>query len=62
VLRSDKPVLVEFWTSWCGPCQSVGPVVQKLADAYGDQIRFARCNLDNNPMIAANWELKVSLR
>jgi thioredoxin 1 len=59
VLQSDKPVLVEFWTPWCGPCQSVGPVVEKLAAAFGDQIRFARCNLDNNPMIAAKLGIKI---
>ena len=58
VLQSDKPVLVEIWTPWCGPCKSVGPVIEKLADAYGDQFRFARCNVDNNPMIAAKLGIK----
>jgi thioredoxin 1 len=52
VLQSDKPVLLECWVPWYGPCKSVGPVVEKLAEAYGDQFRFARCNVDNNPEIA----------
>ena len=52
VLQSDKPVLVDFWAPWSGPCKSVGPVVEKLAEAYGDQFRFARCNVDKNPKIS----------
>jgi len=49
VLQSDKPVLVDLWAPWCGPCNSIEPVVEKLAEAYGDQIQFARCNVDHNP-------------
>ena len=58
VLQSDKPVLVEFWAPWCGPCKSVGPVVEKLAEAHGDQIRFARCNVDNNPKSSEKLEIR----
>jgi thioredoxin 1 len=52
VSQSEKPVLVDFWAPWCGPCKSVGPVVEKLAEAYGGQFRFARCNVDKNPNIS----------
>jgi len=58
VLQSDKPVLVDFWAPWCGPCNSIEPVVEKLAEAYGDQIRFARCNVDHNPKIPDKYGIK----
>ena len=58
VLQSDKPVLVDLWAPWCGPCNSIEPVVEKLAEAYGDQIRFTRCNVDHNPKTPAKYGIK----
>ena len=58
VLQSDKPVLVDLWAPWCGPCNSIEPVVEKLAEAYGDQIRFTRCNVDHNPKTPDNYGIK----
>ena len=58
VLKSDKPVLVDLWAPWCGPCNSIEPVVEKLAVAYGDQIRFARCNVDHNPKTPNEYGIK----
>ena len=58
VLKSDKPVLVDLWAPWCGPCNSIEPVVEKLAEAYGDRIRFARCNVDHNPKTPNKYGIK----
>jgi len=58
VLKSDQPVLVDLWAPWCGPCNSIEPVVEKLAEAYGDHIRFTRCNVDHNPKIPDKYGIK----
>lgn len=48
VLSSDKPVLVQFWADWCGPCKQLSPVLDKLAGEYSDKIDFVRINTDQN--------------
>jgi thioredoxin 1 len=58
VLQSDKPVLVDLWAPWCGPCNSIEPVVEKLANVYGNQIRFTRCNVNHNPKIPKKYGVK----
>ncbi|PDP87541.1 thioredoxin [Glycomyces fuscus] len=49
VLSSDKPVLVDFWADWCGPCKQMAPVLDKLAEEYGDKIEVVKLNTDQNP-------------
>jgi len=59
VLQSDKPVLVDFWAPWCGPCKAIGPVVEELSESFGEQIKFTKCNVDNNPVTPGKYGIKA---
>ncbi len=59
VLKSDKPVLVDFWAPWCGPCKAIGPVVEDLAKEFGDKIKFAKCNVDDNPVTPGKYGIRA---
>ncbi|WP_237224888.1 thioredoxin [Rothia nasisuis] len=55
VLKSDKPVIVDFWAEWCGPCRMVGPIVDQLGEEYGDRVKVLKLDVENNPATAMKY-------
>jgi len=55
VIKNDKPVLVDFWAPWCGPCQSMGPIISELAKAYEGKIKVGKLNVDENQATAEKY-------
>lgn len=57
VVESDKPVLVDFWAPWCGPCRMVAPVLEEIAKERGDDLQIVKLNIDENPETAAKFQV-----
>jgi thioredoxin 1 len=55
VLRSDKPVIVDFWAEWCGPCHMVSPALHEIAEERADELRLVKVNIDEEPGLASRY-------
>jgi len=55
VLKSDKPVLVDFWATWCGPCRMLAPILSEIAEEYSDSVKVAKVNIDDEQQLAIEY-------
>jgi thioredoxin 1 len=58
VIKSDKPVLVDFWAEWCGPCRMVGPIIEEISNEFSGKALVVKCDVDNSPAVAAKYGIR----
>ena len=58
VLKSDKPVLVDFWAEWCGPCKMIAPILDEVSKDYGEKVQIAKINVDENQGVPAKFGIR----
>ena len=58
VLKSDIPVIVDFWAPWCGPCKAIAPILEQISDEQGDKIKIVKVNVDDNQKYAADFGIR----
>ncbi len=57
VLRSEQPVVVDFWAPWCGPCRMIAPIMSDLAKEHGERVKFTKLNVDENPQVSSRYNI-----
>ena len=58
VLNSETPAIIDFWAEWCAPCRAIAPIVKDLADQYGDKVKIAKLNIDENPGVPSRYGIR----
>jgi thioredoxin 1 len=58
VLQSDKPVLVDYWAEWCGPCKMIAPILTEIADEYGDRVKICKLDIDSNQQTPPRYGIR----
>ena len=58
VIKSDKPVLVDFWAEWCGPCRMIAPIIEEISKEYSERALVVKCDVDNSPGVAAKYGIR----
>jgi thioredoxin 1 len=58
VIKSDKPVLVDFWAEWCGPCRMIAPILDEISSEYSGKALVVKCDVDNSPGVAARYSIR----